>query len=150
MSESPEDAKLRCEAELEFISCLANVSYLHFLATSGYFAKPEFLNYLNYLLYWKRPEYCHLIVYPQALFFLERLQDPSFRASLSSIDVINSIRARQVAHWQTYRKTNLLFSFTSGSNGAAAGDAPLATTGNTAGSSQTPLPQNHGQPQAPI
>lgn len=34
------------------------------------------MNYLKYLLYWKRPEYAVYLKYPQALYFLEVLQVP--------------------------------------------------------------------------
>jgi hypothetical protein len=43
------------------------------LAQGQYFDEPAFVNYLAYLLYWKRPEYAHFIVYPQCLYFLELL-----------------------------------------------------------------------------
>ena len=41
------------EIELEFVQSLAHPFYLHALAQQGYFEKPEFINYLKYLNYWR-------------------------------------------------------------------------------------------------
>lgn len=41
--------KNRFIAELEFVQCLANPNYICFLAQNGYFKKPEFINYMEYL-----------------------------------------------------------------------------------------------------
>ncbi|KAI9189732.1 suppressor of hpr1 [Blastocladiella emersonii ATCC 22665] len=108
-TETPEEARVRCETELEFVQCLANPDYLHFLAKSGYFARPEFVNYLQYLQYWKRPEYAKLILYPQCLYFLDQLQDAGFRNALYQKEAIDFIRHRQLSHWYTYRNQNLIW-----------------------------------------
>ena len=76
--ESPEDALTRFTIELEFVQCLANPQYLgctfvHYeliisteslvcmgnsdLASCKTLEDPSFVAYLEYLLYWKRPEY---------------------------------------------------------------------------------------------
>lgn len=68
-----------------------------------YFNKPEFVNYLRYLLYWKKPEYAKLILYPQCLHFLDLLQNQSFRDSLIRKENIDFIRQRQINHWYTFR-----------------------------------------------
>ncbi len=36
--------------------------YLYELHTQGYLAKPEFVNYIEYLQYWREPEYVRFIV----------------------------------------------------------------------------------------
>lgn len=52
------------QVELEFVQCLGNPNYLHFLAQRGYFKDEKFVNYLDYLQYWKEPEYVKYIKYP--------------------------------------------------------------------------------------
>lgn len=54
---SGNEAQDRFETELEFVQCLANVQYLHYLAQLRYFEDPAFVNYLEYLQYWRKPEY---------------------------------------------------------------------------------------------
>ena len=49
------------------------------LALHGFYEKPGFVHYLEYLLYWKRPEYAKFVMYPHALTFLSLLQDESYR-----------------------------------------------------------------------
>ena len=41
------------QVEMEFVQSLANPNYLHFLAQRGFMKDPCFVNYLNYLTYWK-------------------------------------------------------------------------------------------------
>jgi mediator of RNA polymerase II transcription subunit 31 len=72
-----EQLKRRFQTELEFVQALANpyyincafifaVSLFHFifavLAQRDYFKEPTFVNYLKYLLYWKRPEYAVYVI----------------------------------------------------------------------------------------
>ena len=52
----PEDPELRrFVIELEFVQCLCNAGYLHYLAQKRHLEDEHFINYLRYLLYWKRP-----------------------------------------------------------------------------------------------
>ena len=44
---------LTFQVEMEFVQSLANPNYLHFLAQRGFMKDPCFVNYLNYLTYWK-------------------------------------------------------------------------------------------------
>ncbi|KAJ1503769.1 Mediator of RNA polymerase II transcription subunit 31 [Coelomomyces lativittatus] len=106
--ETQEEAKLRCETELEFVQCLANPDYLHFLAQSDYFSIPEFINYLSYLQYWKKPEYAKLILYPHCLYFLDMLQHEKFRLALNNKETVEWIKQRQLSHWFTYRHQDLV------------------------------------------
>ncbi|CAG8502021.1 6192_t:CDS:2 [Diversispora eburnea] len=99
--ESPE--KNRFQLELEFVSCLANPWYLNNLAQNGYFEDPTFMNYIKYLNYWQRPEYSKFIVYPHALYFLDLLQNPSFRENLKNFENTRQISHKQYYHWFNWR-----------------------------------------------
>ncbi|GAU11231.1 hypothetical protein TSUD_342210 [Trifolium subterraneum] len=57
----PDDGRQRFLLELEFIQCLANPTYIHYLAQNRYFANEAFIRYLKYLQYWQRPEYIKFI-----------------------------------------------------------------------------------------
>ena len=81
-SEAEEKQRIRFQIELEFVQCLGNPNYLHFLAQRGYFKDSCFVNYLKYLQYWKEPKYVHFIKYPVCLHFLELLQHEAFRKEI--------------------------------------------------------------------
>ena len=55
--------KARFELELEFVQSLANPFYLHSLAQQGILNQPAFINFLQYLQYWKEKEYARFIQY---------------------------------------------------------------------------------------
>lgn len=101
----------RFEVELEFVQCLASPAYLNFLAQNEYFDSPDFVAYLNYLRYWKKPAYARFIVFPHALYFLHLLQDPTFREALKRSDYTMLIHQQQGYNWQ-YGKTMRLRSET--------------------------------------
>lgn len=76
-SPRPEDAndprtanRARFELELEFVQALANPFYLHTLSQQGILAQPAFVNYLEYLMYWKEKDYARFILYASMLSFL--------------------------------------------------------------------------------
>lgn len=97
----------RFELELEFVQCLASPAYLHHLATTGILAEPSFLKFLEYLQYWKKPEYARLIQYPHCLFFLDQLiNNAVFRRELANVSFRNFIHEQQFYSWQ-YRARNL-------------------------------------------
>ncbi|KAF2321348.1 hypothetical protein GH714_040418 [Hevea brasiliensis] len=58
----PDDGRQRFLLELEFIQCLANPTYIHYLAQNRYFEDEAFIAYLKYLQYWQRPEYMKFIM----------------------------------------------------------------------------------------
>ncbi|XP_078155871.1 SOH1 family protein isoform X2 [Carex rostrata] len=58
----PDDGKQRFLLELEFIQCLANPTYIHYLAQNRYFEDEAFIGYLKYLKYWQKPEYVKFIM----------------------------------------------------------------------------------------
>lgn len=54
--------RARFELELEFVQALANPFYLHSLAQQNILSQPTFINFLQYLLYWKDKEYARFIL----------------------------------------------------------------------------------------
>ena len=99
-----EEQRKRFQVELEFIQCLANPNYLHFLAKQGLFDNVAFKNYLKYLLYWKRPEYVKFIKYPECLFFLDLVQREEIHESIKSLSCIKFMSQQQLLHWKYYLK----------------------------------------------
>lgn len=98
--DDPALARHRFICELEFIQCLSNPDYLHWLAKERYFSKPEFLLYLRYLTYWGRPEYSVFLLYPQCLTVLRYiLTSKAFRRNLSNPDAILELKRQQSCSW---------------------------------------------------
>ncbi|PRW33303.1 mediator of RNA polymerase II transcription subunit 31 [Chlorella sorokiniana] len=95
----------RFELELEFLHCLANPGYLNWLAQNRYFEDEAFLEYLKYLLYWRQPQYARFIVYPHALYFLDLLQTPEFRAKIANPAYKEMVHTQQFFFWQ-YARAN--------------------------------------------
>ncbi|KAL3989945.1 Mediator of RNA polymerase II transcription subunit 31 domain protein [Acanthocheilonema viteae] len=111
--ETPEEQKKRFEIECEFVQALANPHYLNFLAQRGYFKESYFINYLKYLLYWKRPEYARALKYPQCLHFLEAVQSSAFREAITCTANAKFIEEQQLLQWQYYtRKRHRLHMYT--------------------------------------
>lgn len=59
----PRHGRTRLEVELEFVQCLANPFYLNHLAHTKLLEDERFLNYLEYLNYFRQPEYAKLLLY---------------------------------------------------------------------------------------
>ncbi|EMD33624.1 hypothetical protein CERSUDRAFT_159824 [Gelatoporia subvermispora B] len=95
--------RARFELELEFVQSLANPFYLHSLAQQGILNQPAFVNYLNYLLYWKEKDYARFILYPHALHHLELLQNAQFRAEIGKDEWREFLNQKQFDHWRTWR-----------------------------------------------
>jgi hypothetical protein len=55
--------RTRFETELEFVQALSNPYYLHSLAQQGILNQPAFVNFLEYLQYWKEKDYARFILY---------------------------------------------------------------------------------------
>lgn len=53
--------RAKFELELEFVQSLANPFYLHSLAQQNILEQPTFVNFLEYLLYWKDKDYARFI-----------------------------------------------------------------------------------------
>ncbi|VDN52591.1 unnamed protein product [Dracunculus medinensis] len=75
-----------------------------FLSQRGYFKETYFINYLKYLLYWKRPEYARALKYPQCLHFLEAVQSADFREALACSANAKFIEEQQMLQWQYYTR----------------------------------------------
>jgi mediator of RNA polymerase II transcription subunit 31 len=99
-----EATRRRFQIELEFVQSLANPNYLNFLAQRGYFKKQTFLNYLKYLMYWKEPEYCKHLVYPQCLRLLEMLQHEQFLKQIVNAQCSKFVDEQLLLVWLHYKK----------------------------------------------
>ena len=117
-SEAREANRARFELELEFVQALANPYYLHSLAQQGILNKPAFVNYLEYLQYWKQKDYarfllyadssvpgralCDSIRYPHALHHLDLLQVEQFRKDIGKDGWRDYLNQKQFDHWRTW------------------------------------------------
>ncbi|KAI8052166.1 SOH1-domain-containing protein, partial [Syncephalis plumigaleata] len=73
------------------------------LAQQDYFDDPCFIAYLDYLAYWKKPEYARFVVYPHCLHYLELLQHAEFRQSLRLLETARTLHGAQYKHWRFWR-----------------------------------------------
>ncbi|XP_073293046.1 mediator of RNA polymerase II transcription subunit 31 [Primulina huaijiensis] len=103
----PDDGRQRFLLELEFVQCLANPTYIHYLAQNRYFDDEAFIGYLKYLQYWQRPEYIKFIMYPHCLFFLELLQNPNFRNAMAHPANKELAHRQQFHFWKNHRNNRL-------------------------------------------
>lgn len=103
----PDDGRQRFLLELEFVQCLANPTYIHYLAQNRYFEDEAFIGYLKYLQYWQRPNYIKFIMYPHCLFFLELLQNPTFRNAMAHPANKEVAHRQQFYFWKNYRNNRL-------------------------------------------
>ncbi|GER52651.1 mediator of RNA polymerase II transcription subunit [Striga asiatica] len=103
----PDNGRQRFLLELEFVQCLANPTYIHYLAQNRYFEDEAFIGYLKYLQYWQRPEYIKFIMYPHCLFFLELLQNPNFRNAMAHPANKELAHRQQFYFWKNYRNNRL-------------------------------------------
>ncbi|XP_071691130.1 mediator of RNA polymerase II transcription subunit 31-like [Rutidosis leptorrhynchoides] len=103
----PDDGRQRFLLELEFVQCLANPTYIHYLAQNRYFEDEAFIGYLKYLQYWQRPEYILFIMYPHCLYFLELLQNASFRSAMAHPANKELTHRQQFYFWKNYRNNRL-------------------------------------------
>ncbi|XP_056158910.1 mediator of RNA polymerase II transcription subunit 31 [Syzygium oleosum] len=101
------DGRRRFLLELEFVQCLANPTYIHYLAQNRYFEDEAFIGYLKYLQYWQRPEYIKFIMYPHCLFFLELLQNANFRNAMAHPGNKELAHRQQFFFWKNYRNNRL-------------------------------------------
>lgn len=96
----PPDEK-RILIELEFVQNLSNVKYLHYLALNKYFDDPAFMRFLEYLQYWKEPQYSKYLLFPQSLAFLDALvYNTTFRRELVFPQFVDFVHRQQGLHWQ--------------------------------------------------
>ncbi|KAJ3681792.1 hypothetical protein LUZ60_014365 [Juncus effusus] len=102
-----DDGKQRFLLELEFVQCLANPTYIHYLAQNRYFEDEAFIGYLKYLKYWQKPEYVKFIMYPHCLYFLELLQNPNFRNAMAHPASKEVAHRQQYFYWKNYRNNRM-------------------------------------------
>ncbi|KAI9315004.1 putative transcriptional regulator SOH1 [Dichotomocladium elegans] len=102
-SQKDDEELKRFEMELEFVQCLANPWYLNHLGQQQYFKDEAFIRYLEYLQYWKKPEYARFVIYPHALHFLDLLQYPQFREHITTSENTQEIHRVQYYHWMYLR-----------------------------------------------
>ncbi|KAG2052478.1 SOH1-domain-containing protein [Suillus hirtellus] len=93
------------ELELEFVQSLANPYYLHSLAQQNILDQPAFINYLEYLTYWKEKDYARFIHYPHALHHLDLLQHAQFRSEMKKDEWREYLNQKQYDHWRTWYET---------------------------------------------
>ncbi|PIA31008.1 hypothetical protein AQUCO_05300085v1 [Aquilegia coerulea] len=103
----PDDGRQRFLLELEFVQCLANPTYIHYLAQNRYFEDEAFIGYLKYLQYWQQPEYIKFIMYPHCLYFLELLQNANFRSAMAHPASKEIAHRQQFFFWKNYRNNRL-------------------------------------------
>lgn len=90
---------------VSFYMCTGNK--LSVLSQRGYFKEAYFVNYLKYLLYWKRPEYARALKYPQCLHFLEAVQSEEFREAIACSANAKYIEEQQLLQWQYYTRKRM-------------------------------------------
>lgn len=113
----------RFEIELEFLQMLSHPMYLQCgpsflrfqpsliltvllisdLAQRGFMRDPAFVNYLDYLQYWKRPEYAKFVVYPDSLAILDLLQHAVFREEIAKSEVASFVHDKEYRTWANAR-----------------------------------------------
>ncbi|KAI3972163.1 hypothetical protein MKW92_051195 [Papaver armeniacum] len=103
----PDDGRQHFLLELEFVQCLANPTYIHYLAQNRYFEDEAFIGYLKYLKYWQQPEYLKFRMYPHCLYFLELLQNANFRNAMAHHGNKELAHRQQFFFWKNYRNNRL-------------------------------------------
>lgn len=87
--------------DLEFLQLLSNPQYLSHLAQHRFFEDASFLNYLEHLNYFRRPEFVKFVAYPDALEFLDLLvSSPAFRKAIARPNVAEMVREQQMWQWR--------------------------------------------------
>lgn len=111
----------------EFVQSLANIQYLNHLAQNKYLQDPAFVRYLDYLQYWRQPQYAKHLVYPDCLHVLALLQNEQFRKDILRADVAGMLMNEMVERW-------------SGVKPETAGAAETETGGEEAGTTDPTQP----------
>ena len=130
-SSSPEE-RLRFETELEFVQALANPEYLHHLAQNRYFDDPQFVDYVDYLQYWREMPYCQYLAFPHCLRMLELLQTDSFIAALKRADFKDYLKDQQFWSWHQRAITKVPAEPAGGGGGCAGPEDDDARGGGVA------------------
>ncbi|KAJ8100701.1 SOH1-domain-containing protein [Lipomyces tetrasporus] len=131
----------RFEVELEFVQALANPQYANFLAQNGYLEDERFINYLEYLEYWRKPEYVKYLIYPNCLHVLSLLKQPLFRQEVRHADMAQMLMDDMYTKWLGAGRYRLMQTESIATDKAtpgehvagdgAARETPLATNGTS-------------------
>ena len=98
-------AELRFRAELEFLQCLASPLYCQFLAQHDYLEDAKFLKFLDYLQYFRRPEYVGFVEYPHCFAFLDLLRESEkFRTDIRRDECRDWCHQQQFQSWQFHHR----------------------------------------------
>ncbi|CAE7353717.1 URH2 [Symbiodinium sp. KB8] len=97
----------RFAEELEFVQCLANPSYVMWLASQGFLGDTGFAHFLDYLCYWRRPQYVRYITYPASLAMLDLLRDPAVRGRLQRKDAESFLSSNLLHAWGKVKEVRL-------------------------------------------
>ncbi|CDZ96980.1 Transcriptional regulator SOH1 [Phaffia rhodozyma] len=97
--------KVKFELELEMMLSLANPHYLLELSSTGYLDSEPFMNFVEYLAYWEKPEFARFIIYPNALHHRRLLLKPLFRQALKTQGhaLVQKLADAQYEHWVSWR-----------------------------------------------
>ncbi|XP_056852383.1 mediator of RNA polymerase II transcription subunit 31-like [Raphanus sativus] len=102
----PDGGRQRFLLELEFVQCLANPTYIHYVAQNRYFEDEAFIGYLKYLQYWQQPKYISFLMF-FCLYFLELLQNPNYRTAMAHPANKELAHRQQFYYWKNYRNNRL-------------------------------------------
>ncbi|KAK9356471.1 SOH1-domain-containing protein [Lipomyces doorenjongii] len=125
----PEPPPTRFEVELEFVQALANPQYANFLAQNSYLEDERFINYLEYLDYWRKPEYVKYLIYPNCLHVLTLLKQPLFRQEVRHADMAQMLMDDMYTKWLGMEGYKLLQNEETPGAGPADVESSLATNG---------------------
>ncbi|TFK44490.1 SOH1-domain-containing protein [Crucibulum laeve] len=124
--------RARFELELEFVQSLANPFYLHSLAQQNILEQPAFINFLEYLLYFKEKDYARFIHYPHALHHLELLQHAQFRTDMKKDEFFREfLHQKQFDHWRTWREPSYINGLVPDAVGPAKAEGHDSAIGST-------------------
>jgi len=93
----------------------------------GYLLDGKFIRYLDYLQYWKQPQYSKFLVYPHCLRFLDLLQHEDIRKQLTEDRSFPlQLADQQYYHWLYRRRHTLHTDPAKAPEGASKQQAALA------------------------
>ncbi|KAI4291298.1 mediator of RNA polymerase II transcription subunit 31 [Pancytospora philotis] len=88
------------EKDLEFVQLLCNPDYIKWLYNRGFFADAAFKAYLRHLLYFKSPDYCKYLLYPQCVPIVERLLADGILDELANNTFYEQLSEEQFYLWK--------------------------------------------------
>ena len=108
-------------------------------AAQGYLLDGKFIRYLDYLQYWKQPQYAKFLVCPHCLRFLDLLQHEEIRKVLTEDRTFHlKLADQQFYHWLFRRRHTHHTKAPEGGDGA---QPPAASAGGAAAAAAAPAPR---------